>query len=266
MCQILATKSVFARYFTNSQLLISSNKEGCNGTEIDDCMLGWWHCVKTDSIYLDRLSAKQRYRIKKGLKFNKIKIATYEELNECIAEIVDMLIDSYSDYPSIYKPTCDINKYAKELIDSVKRDDTDIWLVKDKDSCKLVGLSYCVRVEDVINLKVVKVRPSYLKNEVNAALGYLICRYYMNGLGMRYICDGERNIRHITNYQDFLIKVLGFKKAYCKLHVVYHPLVRPIVNMLYPFRRLISKIGRWNRYLYDVSCLLRQEEIVRNSS
>ncbi len=186
------------------------------------------------------------------------------ELNTIFSDIIDLLIDSFSDYPSIYKPTFNIEHYAKDLIDSCYNENCQIWLVKDKESSKLVGMSYCVRDEDVINLQVIKVRPSYLKNEVNAALGYEICRYYMNDLGLRYICDGERNIRHITNYQDFLIRVLGFKKAYCKLHVVYHPYLKPIINILYPLRKLISRFGKLNRHLYDVSCVLRQEEIARS--
>lgn len=265
--QIKATKSFFGRYYTDSQLsppppIDGLSVDGQSYSDKSDTR-GWWHCVKTEPIYIDKLTSKQRYRINKGLRLNAIYIADIAELNSLFPEIVDLIQDSYSDYPSFYRPNYNIEDYVRSLINASQNENCDLWLVKDIASDKLVGLSYCVRVDDVINLLVVKVRPSYLKNEINAALGYQIVHYYMNDLGLRYICDGERNIRHITNYQDFLVRVLGFKKVYCKLHVVYHPMLKPIIKIIYPFRRLIFRIGKINRHIYDVACLLRQEEIVR---
>ncbi len=171
-----------------------------------------------------------------------------------------MLQASFSDYPDVYKPRIDL----KNLAISYAQDNRDKWLIFDGETNRIIGLAICAIIDDTVWLHVVKVNPDFLKNEVNAALVYELCRYYLNEQKMRYICDGERNIRHITNYQDFLIRVLGFKKAYCKLHVVYHPIVKPIINILYPLRKLISRFGKLNRHLYNVSCVLRQEEIARS--
>ena len=34
--------------------------------------------------------------------------------------------------------------------------------------------------------------------------------------GGYYLCDGQRNIRHQTNFQEFLVKYFGFRYAYTR--------------------------------------------------
>lgn len=266
--QIMQTKSLFARYYTDSQLITPPYERTCESKSeksIDDTYL-WWHCVKDDPIYLEQLNTKQRYRINKGIRLNEIELVDTQTIKDCIDELYDLLVDSFSDYPEAYRPKSDLRPYAESFIATSAESDNDVWFVRDRESRKLVGMSYCRLHNNVVELKVVKVRPSYLKNEVNAALGYAICRHYLNDLQMKYINDGERNIRHQTNYQDFLERVLNFKKAYCKLHVVYHPLLKPIIKILYPFRKIIGKLGQNNPLIYNVFSVLMQEEIVRKSN
>lgn len=174
-------------------------------------------------------------------------------------EVADMLQISFSDYPDVYKPRIT----AKKLAISYAQDNRDKWLIFDGETNRIIGLAICAIIVDTVGLHVVKVNPDFLKNEVNAALVYELCRYYLNEQKMRYICDGERNIAHITNYQDFLVRVLGFKKVPCKLHVIYHPVILPIVNMLYPFRDIIGKFKNNNSFIYKLHCVLLQEKIAR---
>ena len=61
---------------------------------------------------------------------------------------------------------------------------------------------------------------------------------------------------------QYLLKNFGFRKAYCKLHIQYRPLMKLAVNMLYPFRRIIKKFSK-NKLIYQVWCTMRQEEIHR---
>ena len=83
-------------------------------------------------------------------------------------------------------------------------------------------------------------------------------RYYLNECNLSYVNEGTRSILHATNVQSFLIEKFKFRKAYCKLHIQYHPLVRIIVFLLYPFRRLIIKSN--NTLLHKIGVVLMQEE------
>lgn len=100
------------------------------------------------------------------------------------------------------------------------------------------------------------------KKSVNAALVYFILEYYKEYLdGGGYISDGQRNILHETHFQEYLVKYFEFRYAYCKLNVVYRPVIRLIVWILFPFRNLIkqNKTGIM-RKIYGI---LKMEEIVK---
>lgn len=61
---------------------------------------------------------------------------------------------------------------------------------------------------------------------------------YNDRLGKNfYINDGARSISHETNFQDYLEKYFGFRKAYCKLHVAYNRRIKLVVKVLFPFRK-----------------------------
>lgn len=157
----------------------------------------------------------------------------------------------------------DKKKFERELLLASKERTIDYWLIFDKETDMLIGVASCKINDGMASLLTVKVKQENFKNEANAALAYEICRYYLNEIGLRYVCDGERSIRHITNYQKYLISVLGFHNAPCKLHIVYHPAIRPIVSLLYPFRKIIQKVESIHKVIYNVSSILKQEEIAR---
>ena len=257
-------KLLLARYYTESQLVtppINPSPED-SSPESEKTNVHWWHCLRQEPIELDRLTAKQRYRVRKGLKNNEIWLATREEIIGNADELYGAYSESLKDYPSVYK----INP-QRAIIDSLavlaQTNGQDIWLIKDRNDDKIIGFAHWCIVDSAIAMSSVKIRPQYLNNEANAALGFVLCDYYLNQNNYLYVCDGERNIRHITNYQDFLVRVLGFKKIPCKLHVVYNPLIRPIISALYPFRGFIARIEKMNSYVYNLSCVLKQEEIAR---
>ena len=66
-------------------------------------------------------------------------------------------------------------------------------------------------------------------------------KYYLKEKGLAYVNEGTRSILHETNVQSFLIEKFKFRKAYCRLHIQYHPLVSLIVFLLYPFRFIIVR-------------------------
>jgi len=79
-----------------------------------------------------------------------------------------------------------------------------------------------------------------------------------------FICDGSRSVNHETHFQDYLEKYFGFRKAYCKLNLVYLPLCKIIVAFLYPFRYFVDLLGYRIGLFHQISAILKMEEIVRN--
>ena len=87
--------------------------------------------------------------------------------------------------------------------------------------------------------------------------------HYLKERNLSYVNEGTRSILHATNVQSFLIEKFKFRKAYCKVHIQYHPLVRIIVFMLFPFRSLIVKSS--NKLMHKIGVVLKQEEYHRSN-
>ena len=174
----------------------------------------WWYCIKDNGIGLDKLTSKQRYRVKKGI--NNSIITRCSNINyELCEEICDCAIKAFSDYPSIYRPKIDRKAFVNGMLSSKG----DLWICRSRDDGVLCGYSICYVKNDYVELSQVKTIPTYQKFEINAALAFSICDYYLNTCKLNYVCDGSRNISHETEYQNFLVRVLGFRFSYCKLQL-----------------------------------------------
>ena len=222
----------------------------------------WWYCLCDHFTDIESLKRKQRYRIRRGLancnitRLEKGEIARYAE------EVFDVADASFADYPAKYRPTLDKTEFCRSLI--TKDEEVEYWLCRGKQDDRLIGYGYCRRKDEDVYLEQVKVPTAYLDTDVNAALAYKITEYYLGERKVRYLIDGERNIRHETNYQAFLVQFIGFRYAYCRLHVIYSPAMGIAVRLLYPFRKTIERAGRYSSFLYNVFCTLKQEEIRRS--
>ncbi len=255
---VIKENALFARW--PSGLTLDSNNHNINFQN-----KGWWYCIKTDAVSLESLSAKQRYRVKKGLKNNTFWIASEQDFEKLFEELYQSFLDSIADYPAEYKILPKKEETLGWIRGAIKSDMADIWFCRDNETNNLVGFAHCRIKNNAIEMSSVKLNPKYFKSEVNAGLAYAICEYYLKSGKYKYICDGERNIIHQTAYQDFLVSVVGFQKVHCKLNIIYHPLLKPIISILYPYRKTIKKISCRNHFLYKAYCLLFQEQCARES-
>lgn len=78
------------------------------------------------------------------------------------------------------------------------------------------------------------------------------------------VSNGERSITRDTNIQDYLLK-FGFRRQYCRLNVIYRPLVKSVVTVLYPFRKHIALLPD-NNWLNKVQAVLYQEQLRRENN
>ena len=87
-------------------------------------------------------------------------------------------------------------------------------------------------------------------------------QHYLNERNFRYVNDGARSISHKTNIQSYLIQKFKFRKAYCKLNIVYSKRIEVLINIIYPMRSLIRylRIGPFIK----INILVEQERIRRS--
>ena len=235
----------------------------CRYTSDFDCNnhTEWWYCLKDEIIDLQKLTSKQRYRIKRGNKNCEIFKIEQLELEQWLDDMFSVQETSFSEYPEKYRPKADYEAFKVKM---KGWKGIDIWGATDRETRKLIAYAIIKKQKDMVWLTALKVHPKFMNTDVNAAMVYSVCNHYLGGKCYKYVCDGERNIRHETNFQEFLVHNLNFRYAYCRLHVVYKPIVGIIVRLLMPFREFIRRIGHYNKYLYNLWCVLRQEEIARS--
>lgn len=126
-------------------------------------------------------------------------------------------------------------------------------------------VSYCTfeKRASYIEWSVLKSIPQYERLKVNAAIISYSLEYFNEAIIQGYyVHGGERNISHETTFQEYLERTFGFRKAYCKVHVVYRPCIKIIVDILYPFRGILSKIH--NRLFHNINAILKMETICRS--
>ena len=75
------------------------------------------------------------------------------------------------------------------------------------------------------------------------------------------VSNGTRSVLHDTNMHEFLLK-FGFRRQYCRLNVVYTPLLYGLVSLAYPFRVPLLRLPRFP-LLHNLKALLEQESYRR---
>ncbi len=190
------------------------------------------YVIKDDAYDISRLKAKRRYEITKARKSFEVRKINPSEFAE---ELYEVQIAAFGAYPEKYRPSVDHKAFTKGVVN---------WnglcfgaFLKDENSyntSELCGYSYLTIQGRCINLSVQKTKPEYESRGINAALVDGILQYFENELnGNCYICDGSRSISHETAFQDYLEKYFGFRKAYCRLRIVYRPSLGWLIKILY---------------------------------
>lgn len=219
----------------------------------------WWCIIKDTPFDIMSLKSNRRSLITRGLKRVDVKViipADYaEQMSNILVKEWKYYDDSYEEGNDRQKLTDDFKKLTMKNLGNAEY--LGAFL---KDTDTMIGYASYNLFDDWIEYSVVKTDPEYLNTQVNAALAYFGVERYMRP-GIKYIHGGWRTMIHESNYQEYLMKNFGFRKAYCKLHIQYRPLMQIAVNVLYPLRGMIKKVK--NKWIYTAWCALQQEEIRR---
>ncbi len=214
----------------------------------------FWYVIKDHKENLEQYKSKIRNQLKKGLKNCIIKKVTKEEIASYGYEVYKSALNSYhTNLTPIDKET-----FQNEIL---RCENYDFWAVYTLEGA-LIAYSQNLIENNSINYSTIKFHPEHLKLYPSYALFFMMNQYYLNEKNFLYVNDGARSISHDTNIQDFLIQKFRFRKAYCKLHIVYRWDIELAVKVLYLFKSFLPRVN--SKILNKISILLKQEEIRRS--
>ena len=207
-------------------------------TEGFDCGFetNWWYVIKDTPIDINEFTAKRRKNIRTALKKCKIyKIDPSQHAEE--------LYETYRKALTRFKKNDSITP-KKAFIEGLKhtKSSVDYWCGEDVATGKIIGWMSCIVHQDYVETSPAKYDPEYLKLRVSDAIHYTIIEYYINQQHKRYISSGNRSLNHETNAQIYKIENFGFRKAYCKLNMLFRPEIRWIVRVAYSLRYVLEKM------------------------
>ena len=118
----------------------------------------------------------------------------------------------------------------------------------------------CVYGKIEANYTEVRLDPDYVKAYPVYALLHTMNRFYLADQGFDYVYDGYRSTGHDTNFQEFLMKKFGFRKAFSHLHIVYRRELALFLKVTYPVRVLTARLAKRVEQLYVLEGIRRSCE------
>ena len=227
-----------------------------------DCHMetDWWYVIKDTPFDFMEVKSNYRQKIRRGLKDFNIRIIKPMEYAEEIYQVEE---EALSQYPIKYRPKLDHDQFITSIGERHKKYNCTTFAAFCKEDNCMAGYMCIIIHESYIELFSLKVRPSQERKQLNAALVYSILDHFSKELAEGvYIVDGERSILHETSFQDYLEKYFKFRKAYCRLHIMYRQGIKQIVACLYPLRGIISHLSNFKLFCH-INSVLKMEKIVR---
>lgn len=227
-------------------------------TDFDhDGELNWYYVIREKPYIFEELSRSAKSDIRRSLKKCYVKKIDPEDYLEDMHRISIEARKRYTN--SDHAPSFEINS---QFWIKRKNEGRDFFMGFESETNRAIGYVTCMNYGSYVNFEGAKYSTDYLKLRISDALNSTILDYYLNECGCKYVCDGERSIFHETNFQDYLIKTFGYRKAYCHLHIIYRSWFGLILKVLFPVRKILYKFDN-NLLIHKVNAVLKLEEIRR---
>ncbi|HPJ01295.1 MAG TPA: hypothetical protein PKU80_00445 [Candidatus Limiplasma sp.] len=219
----------------------------------------WWYVIKDQPFDFMDVGSNYRQKIRRGLKDFDIRIIEPTEYPEAMYTVE---AEALAVYPAKYRPKLNHDQFVSSLKDRHKYN-CITFAAFEKETDELAGYMCIIDHTSYISLYALKTRPSMEKKQLNAALVYGMLEHFNNDIAQGiYIVDGERSVLHETQFQDYLEKYFGFRKAYCRLHIRYRGGIRLIIACLYPIRGLLRALNEV-KFICQINSVLKMEDIIR---
>lgn len=207
----------------------------------------FWYVIKDRFGDLEELSPRVRNKVRHAQKAFEYRLIDQALLKE---KGYPIIADTFADYAHT-----DRTMSETVFLEYLDRYDFDFWGVFDRERSELVGFSCVRRWTDSCEYDLSGMTTRYKRNGSYPFYGlyHAMNEYYLGEKGFRYVSDGSRSITEHSNIHKFLIQNFNFRKAYCHLQVHYNWWLKPVVKLLYPFRKIIT--------IPKVKAILRMESM-----
>lgn len=202
--------------------------------DFDTASSVFWYVIK-DSDSDDYCGHNTQKRIQKSLS-----LLSFERIEKNRFPFREAYFVMNANY-QFYKTKQSIPSYSAFEERFKQMDDSyDLWIARENGSGELVAWSIRRRCDNYCEYQTIKANPKYFSTAFPFYGMYYVCNeYYLKTLHLKFVCDGARSVTNHSNVQNFLEEKFNFRKAYCQLNVVYQWWLKPIVNVLFPFRKII---------------------------
>tara|TARA_B100001250_G_scaffold204660_1_gene175655 strand:+ start:14256 stop:15056 length:801 start_codon:yes stop_codon:yes gene_type:complete len=215
----------------------------------------FWYVIQDRPLEIDDYKSKIRNQIRRSLKKCNVKKVGKDE-------IIQFGYNSYSsafkNYNTFLSPLSE-EDFVSSILSLGK--DWEFWGIYNLDGL-MIGYSQNRVVDDYCDYSIMKFHPDHLKSRPSEALIYTMNQHYLNERKFSYVNDGARSISHETNVQEFLIQKFKFRKAYCRLNIMYSWKVQLLLSIIYPLRSIIGYLNFG--YFSRLNILIKQEKIRRS--
>lgn len=212
----------------------------------------FWYVIKDQFGGMEELSSRTRNKIRHALNFFEYKTIPYEEFEQQVFPILEDTFAHYKVHDRKMNRTI-FSDYLKQC----QQHHFDYWGIFLKETNEMVGFCTVNNWEDCCEYGYSGVISTYKTSGFYPFYGlyHSLNKYYLENQGFRYVSDSARTITNHSEIQDFLMQQFNFRKSYCELKVYYQWWMRVVVNILYPFRKIIP--------IPKVKALLNMESMTR---
>ena len=217
---------------------------------------GWWHVIKDEQEDYDSLGKKVRYSIRKGKNRYEARPVSKKTIEKQGYPVFRSAFSRYSNAKNPFN--------HQEFITAIRLlpPETEFWLVRDRTTGEMVGFSENFVSANICRFVTMWHNPIALKENSGYVLIHEMNKHYLNERKLEFITNGVRNIYHDTAIHEFLESKFGYRKAYCRLMLVYHPIAKAIVSLLFPIRNALP--NRRGGFSEKTSAILELERIRRS--
>lgn len=208
----------------------------------------FWYVIKDSFGGMEELSSKMRNQVKKCFKTMRVEKISSEFLIEYGYEVFVAATDNYK--VKAIPPTR--SEFESRINNA---EENEFWACFDLETDSIVAFCMNAVSNECCEYRTMKAIPEYQKKYAYYGLIYEMNRYYLEKRGLKYVNDGARSITNHSNMQPFLIDKFNFRKAYCNLEIHYKWWLSFVINVLFPFRKMIPM--RQVRALLDMEAMAR---------
>ena len=217
----------------------------------------FWYIIKEHFGGIEELSANTKSKLRRGDK------KAYVQLFDPLIYINEL----YYVYAAASKRYDTFEKIMDQesfvlYIKNLPIDKYDFFGVFDKETDILIAYSQNLIEKNTCFYEEIFYNPEYLKNYIGYILIFEMNHFYLQKSQLLYVHDGSINLSHPTQIHDFLIQKFKFQKVYTRMEISYRKDIAIVVNILYPFRKMIERCPL--NICKKISILLKHE-IIRRS-